>query len=148
MRRGSVQAVVKPLRARSMNYAKCICNSPYLHLPDQPIQAEPLFGLTVGKVYKVISDPIAERHGMTRIADESFGEPGSENGYLYPAGYFEPFLPTEDPSRSSLTVYLDDYTKGVLHAEAVASNKSVSALVRDWVEEQLDLFRPGKVSKN
>ena len=103
-----------------------------------------MFGLTVGKVYKVISDPIAEQHGMIRIIDESYGESGSENGYLYPAGYFEPFLPTEDPSRSSLTIYLDEYVKGVLHAEAIASDKSVSALMaREWVEERLDLPGPG-----
>lgn len=102
-----------------------------------------MFGLTIGKVYKVISDPIAEPHGMIRIIDESFGEPGSENGYLYPAGYFEPFLSSEDPGRSSLTIYLDEYIKGVLHAEAVASHKSVSALMRDWVEERLDLPERG-----
>lgn len=122
-----------------MNYARCICNQPYLHAPDQPRQEEPLFGLTVGKVYKVISDPTAEQHGMTRIIDESFGEPGSEDGYLYPSDYFEPFLPDEHLCRTSLTIYLDEYVKGVLHAEAVASNKSVSALMRDWVEERLDL---------
>ncbi|MDE0080302.1 MAG: hypothetical protein OXO50_22475 [Caldilineaceae bacterium] len=122
-----------------MNYARCICNQPYLHAPDQPIQEEPLFGLTVGKVYKVVSDPTAEQHGMTRIIDESFGEPGSEDGYLYPSDYFEPFLPDEHLCRTSLTIYLDEYVKGVLHAEAVASNKSVSALMRDWVEERLDL---------
>ncbi len=122
-----------------MNYARCICNQPYLHSPDQPMQEEPLFGLTVGKVYKVVSDPAAEQHGMTRIIDESFGEPGSEDGYLYPSDYFEPFLPDEHLCRTSLTIYLDEYVKGVLHAEAVASNKSVSALMRDWVEERLDL---------
>ncbi|MCY3899597.1 MAG: hypothetical protein OXF86_13560 [Caldilineaceae bacterium] len=122
-----------------MNYARCICNQPYLHAPDQPMQEEPLFGLTVGKVYKVVSDPAAEQHGMTRIIDESFGEPGSEDGYLYPSDYFEPFLPDEHLCRTSLTIYLDEYVKGVLHAEAVASNKSVSALMRDWVEERLDL---------
>jgi len=122
-----------------MNYARCICNQPYLHAPDQPIQEEPLYGLTVGKVYKVVSDPTAEQHGMTRIIDESFGEPGSEDGYLYPSDYFEPFLPDEHLCRTSLTIYLDEYVKGVLHAEAVASNKSVSALMRDWVEERLDL---------
>ena len=122
-----------------MNYARCICNQPYLHAPDQPMQEEPLFGLTVGKVYKVVSDPTAEQHGMTRIIDESFGEPGSEDGYLYPSDYFEPFLPDEHLCRTSLTIYLDEYVKGVLHAEAVASNKSVSALMRDWVEERLDL---------
>lgn len=122
-----------------MSYARCICNQPYLHAPDQPRQEEPLFGLTVGKVYKVISDPTAEQHGMTRIIDESFGEPGSEDGYLYPSDYFEPFLPNEHLSRSSLTIYLDEYVKGALHAEAVASNRSISALMRDWVEERLDL---------
>lgn len=122
-----------------MNYAKCINNRPYLQAPNLPEQEGPLFGLTVGKVYKVISDPVADRHGMIRIIDGSFGEPGSENGYLYPADYFEPFLPRTDSSRCSLTIYLDEYVKGVLHAEAVASNRSVSALMRDWVEERLDL---------
>ena len=102
-----------------------------------------MFGLTVGKVYKVISDPIAEQHGMIRIIDESYGESGSENGYLYPALYFEPFLPNEVPSRSSLTIYLDEYVKGVLHAEAIASDKSVSALAREWMEARLDLPGPG-----
>ena len=126
-----------------MSYAKCISNRPYLKPPHQPELEGPLFGLTVGKVYKVISDPIAEQHGMIRVIDESFGEPGSENGYLYPAGYFEPFIPHEDPSRSSLTIYLDEYVKGVLHAEAIASDKSVSALMREWVEERLDLPGPG-----
>ena len=122
-----------------MNYAKCINNRPYLQLSNQPAQEEPLFGLTVGKVYKVIPDPAADQHGMTRIIAESFGEPGSEDGYLYPSDYFEPFLPDEQFSRTSPTIYLDEYVKGVLHAEAVASNKSVSALMRDWVEERLDL---------
>ena len=102
-----------------------------------------MFGLTVGKVYKVITDPIAEQHGKIRIIDESYGESGSENGYLYPARYFEPFLPIEDPSRSSLTIYLDEYLKSVLHAEAIASDKSVSALAREWMEERLDLPGPG-----
>ena len=114
--------------------------------PNPPEQEGPLFGLTVGKVYKVISDPVAERHGMIRIVDESFGEPGSENGYLYPADYFEPFLPSTDSSRCSLTIFLDEYVKGVLHAEAVASNKSGSALMRDWVEERLDLPRREKAT--
>ena len=49
----------------------------------------------------------------------------------------------EDPSRCSLTTYLDEYLKGVLHAEAIASDKSVSALMREWVEERLDLPGPG-----
>lgn len=76
---------------------------------------------------------------MIRIIDESFGEAGSENGYLYPADYFEPFLPNGKHSRSSLTIYLNEYVKGVLHAEAVASDSSISALMREFVEERLEL---------
>ena len=34
------------------------------------------------KIYRVLSDVIAEKHGMVRVIDES-GE-----GYLYPAAYF------------------------------------------------------------
>ena len=63
---------------RKKSYVKCIDNRPYLKLPHLPEQQEPLFGLTIGKVYKLISDPIAERHGMLRVIDESFGEAGSE----------------------------------------------------------------------
>ena len=113
-----------------------------MKLPHQPEQQEPLFGLTIGKVFKLISDTNAERHGMLRVIDESFGEAGSEDGYLYPAGYFELFLPNEGNSSSSLTIHLDEYIKGVFHAEAVASDKSVSALVREWLEERLDLPEP------
>ncbi len=126
-----------------MSYVKCISNRPYLQPPHQPEQDDPLYGLTIGKVYKAISDPVAEEHGMIRIIDESFGEAGSENGYLYPAEYFEPFLPNEETSRSSLTIHLDEYVKGVLHAEAIAADKSVSALMREWVDERLDLPEVG-----
>ena len=125
-----------------MRYAKCISNRPYLHPRHQPEQEETLFGLTIGQVYKVISDPVAEKHGMIRIIDESFGEAGSEYGYLYPADYFEPFLPNEKPNRSSLTIYLNEYVKGVLHAEAVASDRSISSLIREWIEDRLALPGP------
>ena len=125
-----------------MRYAKCISNRPYLHPRHQPEQEESLFGLTIEQVYKVISDPVAEKHGMIRIIDESFGEAGSENGYLYPADYFEPFLPNEKPNRSSLTIYLNEYVKGVLHAEAVASDRSISSLIREWIEDRLALPGP------
>lgn len=126
-----------------MSYVKCIKNEPYIQVPGQPAQVEPLFGLIVGKVYKIIPDRIAEKHGLIRVIDESFGEPGSENGYLYPADYFEPFLPPKNVQPvSPMTVYLDEYLKGVLHAEAVASDKSISALIREWLEERLDLPTP------
>lgn len=47
-----------------------------------------------------------------------------------------------DRGTSSVTIYLDEYLKGVLHAEAVAADKSISTLVREWLEEQLDLPAP------
>ncbi|MCL4869041.1 MAG: hypothetical protein KJ063_08740 [Anaerolineae bacterium] len=123
-----------------MNYVKCIKNEPYIQLPDQPVQEAPLFGLTVGKVYKIIPDHTSEKHHLVRVIDESFGEPGSDQGYLYPADYFEPFLPPRNGQSSvPVTLYLDDYLKGVLYAEAVAADKSVSALVRDWLYDRLDL---------
>jgi hypothetical protein len=36
------------------------------------------------KIYEAISDPVAEKHGQTRVIDES-GE-----DYLYPRDYFVP----------------------------------------------------------
>ena len=126
-----------------MSYVKCISNQPYMQPPGQPPQVEPLFDLTIGKVYKIIPDPTAERHGMIRVLDESYGEPGSENGYLYPAEYFEPFLSVGKGSlTSAVTIHVDDYLKGVLHAEAVAADKPISALLRTWLEERLDLPTP------
>jgi len=71
-----------------VSYVKCIKNEPYIHMPDQPLQEEPLYGLTVDKVYKTIPDRVAETQGMIRVIDESYGEAGSEHGYLYPADYF------------------------------------------------------------
>jgi hypothetical protein len=126
-----------------MSYVKCINNQPYLHPPGFPPQQEPLLDLKVGRVYKVIADRTAEKHGMIRVIDESYGEPGSENGYLYPADYFEPFLPNgEGVHNAPLTIHLDEYMKGVVYAEAIAADKSVSAMIRDWIEERLDLPTP------
>jgi hypothetical protein len=60
--------------------------------------------------------------------------------YLYPAEYFEPFTPNQNGGHHRPTkIYLDDFTKGVLHAEALAAHKSVSALLREWIDERLDL---------
>lgn len=46
--------------------------------------------------------------------------------------------------RGSLTIYLDEYVRGVLHAEAFASSKSVSALIRDYMQQRLNLPRQEK----
>jgi hypothetical protein len=40
--------------------------------------------LELRKLYRVVSDPEAERHGLLRIVDED------RDDYLYPAKYFVP----------------------------------------------------------
>ena len=85
-----------------------------------------------GRVYKV-APPEKNDRGMLRVID------GSGEDYLYPGGYFEPFLPESNAPSESVTVHLDPYLKGVLHAEAIAARKSISALLRDWIDERLDL---------
>lgn len=123
-----------------MSYVLCVNNAPYIHPPDEPMQTEPLASLTVGKVYKALPDALAERYGSIRVIDDTFGEAGSEDGYLYPADYFQPFVPNgSQRMTATITVHLDEYTRGVLDAEATAADKSISKLVREWIEERLDL---------
>lgn len=88
--------------------------------------------LIIGKVYKV-APPQGHDGDMLRIID------GSGEDYLYPATYFEPFQPVGQQTSETITIHLDPYLKGVLHAEAIAAQKSVGALVREWIDEQLDL---------
>jgi hypothetical protein len=40
--------------------------------------------LETRKIYLVLSDPMAEKHGLLRVIDESGG------GYLYPKAFFRP----------------------------------------------------------
>jgi hypothetical protein len=47
--------------------------------------------------------------------------------------------PNGDHADESVTVHLPTYVKGILHAEAIAAHKSVSALLREWIDERLDL---------
>jgi hypothetical protein len=71
---------------------------------------------------------------MLRVIDAS-GE-----DYLYPPDYFEPLVPDPRGKRQrTVTLHLDDFTRGILHAEAVAAKKPMSALLREWVEDRLDL---------
>ncbi len=36
-------------------------------------------------------------------------------------------------------MHLDEVTKGILHAEAIAAQKSMGALLREWIDGRLDL---------
>jgi hypothetical protein len=115
-------------------YVRCINNQAYVAYKDQPPPDHQLISLTVGQIYKVA--PPAENDGdMLRVIDNE-GE-----DYLYPADYFEPVQinGTSRPTDYQVTVHLDEITKGILHAEALAAHKSVSALIREWIIEHLDL---------
>lgn len=122
-----------------MNYVRCIKNTAYLRLPDEAVDGE-IADLTIDAVYKALptSQPESDA-GLLRIIDNS-GE-----DYLYPASYFRPVDwrpgPAEQESgRASLTVQLDPLTKAILRAEALASHKSMGALVRQWIDERLELL--------
>jgi len=116
-----------------MIYVKCINNETYFE-EDLANTFEP--ELMIGKVYKLQPVSSSERKGgMMRIID------GSGEGYLYPSTYFEPidYNYSNDRVAGSITVHLPNTLKGILHAEALATHKSMSGLVREWIEERLDL---------
>jgi hypothetical protein len=116
-----------------MNYVRCIKNTGFIYDQNGELFDDTIPDLVIGRVYKVA--PPAENDGeMLRIIDES-GE-----DYLYPASYFEPIVRHQRMKHQRvISVHLDDFTKDVLHAEAVAARKSVSALLRTWIDERLDL---------
>lgn len=113
-------------------YVKCLKNDTYF-VDDL---ADTFSDLQVGQIYKQL--PLyteEEGSGMIRVVD------GSGEAYLYPADYFEPvpMAVTSKPANQQITVHLDELTKGILYAEALASKKSMSALLREWIDERLDL---------
>ena len=121
-----------------MKYVKCINNQTYFK-DDLADTFEP--DLIVGKVYRV-APPLANDHPvMIRIFDGSYGQAGSEIGYLYPRDYFESVALDfrQGHADRSITVHLPEALAGVLHAEAIMTQTSVSALVRTWIEDHLDL---------
>jgi hypothetical protein len=123
-------------------YAKCVNNKVYFKGSWGENYEPDLF---VGKVYRV-APPLDNDHpSMIRIFDGSYGQAGSEIGYLYPRDYFEPVdldLQNGHADRA-VTVHLPEALAGVLHAEAIMAQTSVSALVRTWIEERLDLPENG-----
>lgn len=87
--------------------------------------------ITPGQYYRVVPDK-AEAHGMLRVTDNT-GE-----DYLYPAHGFEE---VEDLSRlqTEVIVRLDAPTKAAILQIANQRGVSMSALVREWIEERVDL---------
>lgn len=115
-----------------MNYVKCINNEGY--------EAS----LRKGKIYRQVFTEPSLSPGMIRIIDETYGEPGSEIGYLFAANRFEPVELTQihGPADDMLTLHLPAALKGVLYAESILAQKPMSTLVRQWIEERLDLPTP------
>jgi Ribbon-helix-helix protein, copG family len=118
-----------------MNYVRCVNNKAYVRMSDEVVDG-PLADLTLDAVYKVLPTPPSERDaGLLRIIDNS-GE-----DYLYPTNYFQPLDWATDwePGHTALTIHLDPRTKAILRAEALAAHTSMGALVRQWIEERLEL---------
>ena len=111
------------------HYVRCIHNQT---LFADDLAKDYATHLMVGRVYKVAPRQTNDGEWL-RVVD------GSGEDYLYPAAYFEPFVPISAEASETVTIHLDPYLKGVLHAEATVAHKSISALVREWIDERLDL---------
>ncbi|MBI3959946.1 MAG: hypothetical protein HY328_14130 [Chloroflexi bacterium] len=119
-------------------HVRCIDNRQYLQHPS--VQDAPTIpDLVIGRVYKALPDSQEEQLGYLCIVDES-GE-----DYTFPAAYFERIdVQAQDDKDidAQITIHLNGLDKAVLRAEALAAQKSVSALVREWIEDRLDLPQP------
>jgi len=115
-----------------MNYVRCIRNET-LWKDDPAPTYDPL--LVVGHVYKVATPEVNDGAEWLRVIDEE-GE-----DYLYPRSYFEFYEPNSDQIQNSaaVTVHLSPYLRNILRAEALATHKPMSTLVREWIDERLDL---------
>lgn len=112
-----------------MSYVKCIKNDGY--------EAS----LQIGKIYKTLpTTKLESSDGLMRVIDNE-GE-----DYLYDQHYFESIDLTllSDPQAglTPLTIHLNPQIKAILQAEAQAAHKSVAALMREWIDERLDLPTP------
>ncbi|MEZ4712777.1 MAG: hypothetical protein R3A44_36655 [Caldilineaceae bacterium] len=116
-----------------MKYVMCVNNKTLaLDELDDDYGAD----LVVGQVYKLAPPEANDGPNRLRVID------GSGDDYLYPASYFVPLRANGERVNESITVHLPPHVKGILHAEAVAAHKSVSALLREWIDEHLDLPEP------
>lgn len=74
---------VKQLMMKT-HYVRCVENRQFIHFQGESLPDEEICGLIIGKMDKHIVDKQAEKRGVIRVIDESFGEPGSEEGYCTP----------------------------------------------------------------
>ena len=117
-----------------MKYVRCIKNEGFIYDQDGKRFDHFVHDLIVGRVYKVA--PPGENDGASLRVIEESGE-----DYLYPPDYFEQLAygDASSDATESVTVHLPPLLKGILRAEALVARKSLSALLREWVDERLDL---------
>ncbi len=87
--------------------------------------------LTPRQIYEVLPDP-AEVNGMIRVIDDS-GE-----DYLFEIELFEPVKNLTDLT-TDITVGLTWPMKATIYRIANQRGISMSALLREWIDEHLDL---------
>jgi hypothetical protein len=109
-----------------MAYVRCIKNNGY--------EAS----LEIGKVYKALPTTKLERQdNLLRVIDNE-GE-----DYLYDNDYFEEIdfsaIAGQEAGLTSMTIHLPPLVKALVQAEALSSQKSMAALMREWIDERLDL---------
>lgn len=94
-------------------------------------ESEDALSVTPGQYYRVLPDK-AEAHGMLRVVDNT-GE-----DYLYPAADFED-IGDLGRLQTEVVVRLNAPTKAAILQIASQRGVSMSALVREWIEERVDL---------
>lgn len=124
-------------RGKGLTYLRCISNKGFIWQQGKLLDEE-LVSLTVGKLYKAVATSAEERErSFVRVVDNS-GE-----DYLYPINRVEPVLVNgnlhDAAPTATLAAHVPPLLRDILQAEALASGKSVSALLREWIEERLDL---------
>jgi hypothetical protein len=87
--------------------------------------------LTPGQYYRILPDK-AEEHGLLRVVDNT-GE-----DYLFDADLFEP---VSDLSAllTDVTISLTAPMKAMIYQLASQRGVSMAALLREWIDERLDL---------
>ena len=106
-------------KTTSLQFLKCVNNGGYE------------LSLTPGQFYQRLPDK-AEAHGMVRVVDNT-GE-----DYLFDADLFEV---VNDLTRvqAELTVGLTAPMKAMIYQIAHERGVSMSSLIREWIDERLDL---------
>ncbi len=115
------------------HYVRCINNKQFIRFKGEALPDAPIYGLEIGRIYK-FALPEANDDDMLRVID------GSGEDYLYPASYFESLeLGNNGHATKTVTAHVPEWLQGILYAESVAANKTISALLCAWIEERLDL---------